>query len=82
MAMLTKFINAAMEEAKYKILEDGTFFGEIESCPGVWSNESTLETCRAVLQEVLEEWLLMKIRDGDSLPLIRSIDLNIAVKET
>ena len=85
MARLTGFINAAMEEAKYKIFEDGTFFGEIESCPGVWSNESTLETCRAILQEVLEEWLLMKIRDGDPLPLIRGIDLNVLnalVKET
>jgi len=82
MAMLTEFINSAMEEAKYKILEDGTFFGEIESCPGVWSNESTLERCREVLQEVLEEWLLIKIRDGDPLPLIRNIDLNIVVKET
>ena len=82
MARLTEFINAAMEEAKYKILDDGTFFGEIECCPGVWSNEATLETCRAILQEVLEEWLLMKIRDGDLLPSISSVDLNIVVNET
>lgn len=77
LARLTAFINAAMDEAKYKIFEDGTFFGEIENCPGVWSNELTLETCRAILQEILEEWLLMKIRDGDPLPVVKGIDLNV-----
>jgi hypothetical protein len=29
---------------------------------GVWANESTLDACREVLQEVLEEWLVLKIR--------------------
>ena len=29
MPILIAFIEAAMHEAKYKILEDGTFFGEI-----------------------------------------------------
>ncbi|HPU77926.1 MAG TPA: type II toxin-antitoxin system HicB family antitoxin, partial [Thermosynergistes sp.] len=41
--MLTAFAEAAMHEATYKMLEDGTFFGEIPSCPGVWANEKTLE---------------------------------------
>ena len=29
MPILTAFTSAAMREAKYKILEDGSFFGEI-----------------------------------------------------
>ncbi len=45
--------------------------------PGVWANENSLEECREVLQEVLEEWLILKLRDHDPLPpLIRGIDLN------
>jgi predicted RNase H-like HicB family nuclease len=48
----------ALEKAKYKVLDDGTYYGEIEDCPGVWANEKTLEECRQVLQEVLEEWLI------------------------
>jgi predicted RNase H-like HicB family nuclease len=81
MSILTAFTEAAMHEAKYKILEDGTFFGEIPSCPGVWANEKTLEECRDVLKEVLEEWIVLKLRDGDQLPSIGGINLNIVVYE-
>jgi len=81
MAILSGFVHAAMREAKYKILEDGSIFGEIPSCKGVWANEHTLEECREVLQEVLEEWLLLKLRDHDPLPLIAGIDLNQLVAE-
>ncbi|MDK2846044.1 MAG: hypothetical protein PWR18_646, partial [Synergistales bacterium] len=59
----------------------GTFFGEIPSCPGVWANEKTLEVCRDVLREVLEEWLILKLRDGDLLPKIGGIDLNTIAAE-
>jgi len=70
-----------MHEATYKMLEDGTFFGEIPSCPGVWANEKTLEMCRNVLREVLEEWLILKLRDGDPLPSIGGISLNVIAAE-
>jgi len=81
MSVLTAFVETAMHEAKYKILEDGTFFGEIPSCPGVWANEKTLEACRDVLREVLEEWLILKLRDRDPLPKIGGIDLNTIAAE-
>ena len=81
MPILTAFIEAAMHEAKYKILEDGTFFGEIPSCPGVWANEKTQDECRDVLREALEEWIILKLRNGDQLPSIGGIDLNIAAYE-
>ncbi len=75
--MLTEYIRAAMRQATYKILDDdGTFFGSIPSCQGVWSNAATLEACREELQEVLEEWILIGLRHGDPLPVIDGIDLN------
>ncbi|WP_409375860.1 type II toxin-antitoxin system HicB family antitoxin [Candidatus Sordicultor fermentans] len=49
------------------------------SCPGVWANEKTLEECRDVLKEVLEEWIVLKLRNGDQLPSIGGINLNIVV---
>ena len=55
--MLTAYINEAMARATYKILEDGSYFGEIPGLSGVWADEATLDECRRVLQEVLEEWL-------------------------
>ncbi|MGK7939962.1 MAG: type II toxin-antitoxin system HicB family antitoxin [Crocosphaera sp.] len=49
--MLTKYIATAMQKATYELLEDGTFYGEIPQCEGVWSNANTLETCREDLQD-------------------------------
>jgi len=47
----------------------------------VWANEKTLELCRDVLREVLEEWLILKLRDGDFIPTIGGIDLNVITSE-
>ena len=75
--LLTRYIASAMKRARYRIIEDGQYFGEIPGFQGVWSCERSLDACREVLQEVLEEWLLLKIRDSDPLPKLGRIDLNI-----
>ncbi len=74
--MLTAYIQAAMTRATYKILDDGAYFGEIPGFPGVWSSEETLEECRRILQEVLEEWLLLQLRDDIELPSLDGITLS------
>jgi len=66
--MLTNYISQKLDRARYKILEDGTYFGEIPGLQGVWASEKTLEKCRETLREVLEEWLILKLQDGDSIP--------------
>ena len=59
--MLSKYIQAALRHAKYEILaDDGTYFGEIPDCNGVYANSGTLEKCREELREVLEEWVLFE----------------------
>ena len=73
--MLTAYINAAMARARYKLIDDGTYFGEIPSLRGVWANAKTLEACRQELQEVLEDWLIVKLRDGDDIPRIGRVQL-------
>ena len=57
-----------MKSAKYKILDDKTFFGEIPRLKGVWANADDLEECRTQLMEVLEDWLLLKVRDHENVP--------------
>ncbi len=74
--MLTAYIQAAMEKAQYKILDDETYFGEIPAFQGVWASEVTLEECRRVLQEVLEEWLLLKLRENEEVPGLEGITLS------
>lgn len=61
--MLTEFILNKLKIAKYKILKDGSYFGVIPGVPGVWSNAKNLEACRRELQEVLEDWLVLQLRD-------------------
>lgn len=75
--MLLDYIQAAMHQAKYEILsEDNSFYGEIPGFQGVWANAPTLETCREELQSALEDWLLVRIADRFSLPVVNNIDLN------
>jgi predicted RNase H-like HicB family nuclease len=73
--MLTKYIEAAMHRATYELLEDGTFYGRIPECQGVWANAETLEACRDELQEVLEGWIILGLRLSHTLPIIDGIDL-------
>jgi predicted RNase H-like HicB family nuclease len=78
--VLTAYINAAMARAHYELLpEDKTFYGEIPGLQGVWANAETLEACRQELQEVLEDWLLVGLRLGHSIPVLDQIDLNAKV---
>jgi predicted RNase H-like HicB family nuclease len=61
--MLTEYIQKAMENAHYEIIEDeGTFWGEIPGFQGVWAKAETLEKCRETLQEALEEWIIFRNR--------------------
>lgn len=66
--MLLQYLDTQLKKARYKLLDDGSYFGEIPDIKGVWSNAKTLEDCRQELREVVEEWLLLKIHDGESVP--------------
>ena len=66
--MLNEYIHKKLRMARYKILKDSTYFGEIAGLSGVWANGKNLEDCRKELQEVLEDWLLLKIRDREKVP--------------
>lgn len=66
--MLTEFIIKKLKTAKYKLLKDKTFFAEIPGLKGVWANARNLEDCRRELREVLEEWVLLRIRDRQRVP--------------
>ncbi|MEK7102124.1 MAG: type II toxin-antitoxin system HicB family antitoxin [Patescibacteria group bacterium] len=63
--MLTKFIDKKLKEARYKLLKDGTYFGEIPGLKGVWANAKNLENCREELRGILEGWLLLKVQSGE-----------------
>ena len=74
--MLIPYIQAAMHEAHYELMESGRYFGEIPSCQGCWGEGSTLEECREDLEGALQDWIVVGLRFGHGLPLIAGIDIN------
>lgn len=76
--MLTPYIAAAMHHATYEILpDDGTYYGEIPGFQGVWANAASLEACRDELQEVLEDWILVRLWHQLSLPTVDGLELAV-----
>jgi len=75
--MLNQYIQKALERAEYKRLDDQTWFAEIPGFIGVWANAATVEICRKELVEVLEEWVLLKLKDNDPIPVIEGIKIEI-----
>ena len=73
--MLGEYIQKVLERAEYKKLDDGTWFAEVPGFEGVWSNGRTVEDCRKELVEVLEEWLILKLRDRDQIPEVEGFNI-------
>jgi predicted RNase H-like HicB family nuclease len=71
--MLSKYLHAAMRLVKYKILEDGTYYGDIPGFRGVLANAASLEDYREQLQEVLEDWILVGVKLEHDLPGVEKI---------
>jgi predicted RNase H-like HicB family nuclease len=66
-----------MHKANYEILPDGTFYGEIPGCQGVYANTDNFASCREELQGALEDWILLGLTLNHFLPVIDGIDLTI-----
>jgi predicted RNase H-like HicB family nuclease len=67
-----------MRKARYEILpDDGSFYGEIPGFDGVYANADTLEACRDELEEVLEEWILLRVSRHLPLPTVDGIELSM-----
>ena len=75
--MLAEYIDKAMEQAVYEIVEDErTYWGEIPGLQGVWARHATLEGCRRELREALSDWIALRLRLGLPIPVVADIDLN------
>jgi len=75
--MILEYCDKAIEKAEYKKLDDGTWFAEIPGFQGVWANGNTVEACRKELITVLEEWLVLMLRDQNRIPELDGLRLEI-----
>jgi predicted RNase H-like HicB family nuclease len=75
--MLTDYIRAAMERAEYSQLADESFYAEIPGIQGVWANSPTQPEAQRELQEVLEDWITLRLDRHLPVPEIDGVALRI-----
>jgi len=70
--MIVEYINAALARATYERIEDkdNPYYGQVPVLKGVWATGKTLEECRNHLAEVIEGWLMVRLRKGLAIPPI------------
>ena len=73
---LTDYISHALECAEYDKLEDGSFAGRIPKCKGVIAFADSLRECEDQLRSTLEDWIILGLKMGHRLPVVRGINLN------
>ncbi len=78
--ILSDYIEAALKRAVYEKLDDGSYSGVIPECKGVIAFGSSLKDCEYQLRSVLEDWILLGLKLGHSIPVIDKIDLNKKVE--
>ncbi|NJD54677.1 MAG: type II toxin-antitoxin system HicB family antitoxin [Candidatus Methanoperedens sp.] len=72
--MILEYINAALEKAKYEIIEDDEpYYGEVPGLKGVWATGKNLEECRRNLAEIIEGWIILRLKKGLQIPSIGGI---------
>lgn len=66
--ILSEYVEKAMAQASYDKLKDDTFAGKIPCCTGVVAFGITLRECEDSLHSTLEDWILLGLKLGHSLP--------------
>ena len=81
MKLITEYIEAALERARYEIIDDEEpYYGEVPELPGVWATGKTLERCRRNLAEAIEDWLLFSIAKGLPIPALGQVAIHLPEK--
>lgn len=67
--MIIQYIEAALARARYEVIRDEEpYYGEVPDLKGVWATGKTLEECRTKLSEVIEGWIIIRLRKGLPIP--------------
>ncbi|MCD5425048.1 MAG: type II toxin-antitoxin system HicB family antitoxin [Methanosarcinaceae archaeon] len=67
--MIIEYIKAALSKAKFEIIEDEEpYYGEVCELEGVWATGKTLDECRKNLAEVVDGWIVVRLRKGLPIP--------------
>jgi len=74
---IRRYAHAALELVSSKQYEDGAWYVQVPGLPGVWAEGPTNEDARRELEDVIFQWCLLKLEDGDDdFPILAGTDLN------
>ena len=76
--MIIAYVREALERVEYEKLADGSYVAEVAGLQGVLGTGETLESCRTNVAEVVEEWVLIRVARGLSVPPLG--DVTVAIK--
>ncbi len=69
--MITDYIQAALVVARYEIIKnEEPYYGEVPELHGVWATGKTLEECRMNLANVIDGWIVVRLRKGLPVPAL------------
>lgn len=74
--MIMEYIEAARARATHEIIDDEEpYYGEVPDLSGVWATGKTLEECRKNLAEVIDGWIIIRLRRGLPVPKLGDITI-------
>lgn len=79
--MFSEYIEAALERAVYKTIEDEEpIFVSVTELPGAWATGKTIKEARKELISVIEGWIALRLRMGRPIPPIGGQVINTSRK--
>ena len=75
--MIRSYLDAALKRARYTNLEKGMWGAEVPGLPGVIATGKSLEACRSELEEVVEEWILVRVARGLDVPSVGGVRIRV-----
>lgn len=75
--MITAYVEKALARARYEALEDGSYCATVRGLRGVVALGRSVEECRKELAEVVEEWILVRVARGLSVPKLDGVSIKI-----
>ena len=80
MATVVQYMEAAMREASYEKMEDGSWFASIPELPGLWATGATVEEARKELFDALGGWIEVHSKAGNRVPDVKGVSLYDGLK--
>ena len=67
--MIVEYVSEALRRARIQKIDDREpFYGEVPGLKGVWATGKTREECKKHLAEVVDGWIVVRLKKGLTIP--------------